>query len=119
MQHLVDTSTDGYLLPTSRKAARVDDVLGKRFAWIRSKLGFDAKDINLHTYRNTFIAAMVNSGVPQHLNAVVVGHALSEMTYTYAPANSMNWSLLTDAVAQVSLGDFDKTTGEIVQSIIK
>jgi integrase len=117
--HLVANSADGYLLPTTRKAKSIGDAFGKRFVRIRREIGLTDDKINMHTLRNTFMSACENSGVPESTTQVVVGHARRSLTYGgYSPANAVKWKVLTDAVASISFGSFDKTAKETIEGII-
>ncbi len=108
VDHLIETSTDGYQLPTKRSARDVADSMGKRFVRWRRELGAADPATDIHALRYNFTSASENAEIPDSTTKVIVGHARSDITYgLYSPANSVKWSVLVDAMAKVSHGKFD------------
>ncbi|MEM1173865.1 MAG: tyrosine-type recombinase/integrase [Pseudomonadota bacterium] len=88
---LVEESEDGFLLPIKRTAKNVGDAFGKRFGEAREKLGLSARYLDLHAFRHSFTTAARNSGIPEHLAAILDGHEHPQMTYgTYTQSDRVN-----------------------------
>jgi integrase len=82
IQSLVESSTDGYVLSGLgvNKFGQRSNVLGKRFGYLKSQLGYSRRYV-FHSIRKTLITALENAGVSENVTADIVGHEKPRITY--------------------------------------
>jgi len=121
VQHLMQTTTDGYLLP-GLTSGGPDDTRGaslqdKLRSTIRDKAGITDRRVVPHTLRNGFITALERAGVPPHEIQLLVGHKRGSVTLdVYSEGAGLE--RLKDAVGKVNFGEVDELVagriGELV-----
>jgi integrase len=82
IKDLIDESKDGYLLTglTFNKYAQRSNAIGKRFGYLKKKMGFDDHHV-FHCFRNTVITKLENAGISEGITADIVGHEKKTITY--------------------------------------
>ena len=102
VQRLVDTSTDGYLLPGLNldKYGKRSNAIGLRFSKLKTRLGMDGRYV-FHSLRKSFIGKLENAGIPENIAARLAGHEITSMSYGVY-STGVSFDVLKDAVQQVS-----------------
>ena len=80
---LAETSPDGFLIPGLLLGGRDNKravYLGKRFAYLRKKVGITDPRVVFHGFRHTAVTAMEGAGVPASTISLIVGHKRQGMT---------------------------------------
>ena len=79
---LVNTSTDGYLLPglTLNKYGARSDAIGKRFGRLKVSLGY-GPDYVFHSLRKGFATQLENANVPVTVVARLMGHEVEGQSF--------------------------------------
>lgn len=88
---LSKASVDGYLIPSSadNKYKRRSESISKRFATIRTALGFGPEFV-FHSIRKTVATLFEQAGIPEHTAADILGHEKPTMTFgLYSAGSSM------------------------------
>lgn len=82
VKDLIGESKDGYLLTglTFNKYAQRSNAIGKRFGYLKKKIGFDDHHV-FHCFRNTVITKLENAGISEGITADIVGHEKKSITY--------------------------------------
>ncbi len=82
IKDLIGESKDGYLLTglTFNKYAQRSNAIGKRFGYLKRKIGFDDHHV-FHCFRNTVITKLENAGISEGITADIVGHEKKTITY--------------------------------------
>lgn len=82
IKNLIKESKDGYLLTglTFSKYQQRSNAIGKRFGYLKKKLGFDKHHV-FHCFRNTVITRLENVGISEGITADIVGHEKKTITY--------------------------------------
>lgn len=82
MRRLMKASKDGYVLSGLTEDSYGDrgDVIGKRFSYLKTKLGFDSR-YTFHSVRKTVITLLANAGVEPVLYKEIVGHETDDVTH--------------------------------------
>ena len=85
--------------------------IGKRFATLKSRLGFKDPALNFHTLRNAFMQHMETAEVPVSTTKLIVGH--KRMDITYGTWLRPNVKVLQEAVAKVTFGPLDALVSDL------
>jgi integrase len=92
VERLKQTSTDGYLLPSTskNKYGIRSDPMSKRFGRLKASLGYGPEHV-FHSFRKLLITLLHEADVPESHTAAIVGHELQTMSYgTYSAPLSFN-----------------------------
>lgn len=82
VDRLIETSKDGFLLPSSagNKYGIRSDPLSKAFGRLKTSLGFGRQHV-FHSVRATVITQLLRSGIPGNVVANIVGHETGIVTF--------------------------------------
>ena len=82
MARLTQGSNDGYVLSglTFNKYGDRSNGIGKRFGKLKSAEGFGSQHV-FHSIRKTVVTILENAGVAENVDADIVGHEKTTMTY--------------------------------------
>ena len=106
VRRLVETSSDGYLLPgllTGGNDDKRGHLIGKRFLYAKNQAGVTDPRVVFHSFRNSVLTQMDAAGVALSLRQQIVGHergGVTEGIYTDRAADLR----LAAAIEHVSYG---------------
>lgn len=86
VRRLIETTTDGYLIPTSSKNqySKRSHAISKAFGRLRTASGFSPLYV-FHSFRHTVVTELIRADVPDALAKELVGHETGSVTHdTYS-----------------------------------
>lgn len=120
VRRLVETSSDGYLLPgllTGGNDDKRGHLIGKRFLYVKRRAGVVDKRVVFHSFRNSVLTQMEAAGVALSLRQQIVGHeraGVTEGIYTGRADDSR----LAAAIEHVTYGaEVDALVGKVGASL--
>lgn len=118
VQRLVETSSDGYLLPgllTSGEDDKRGHLIGKRLLYLQRKAGVVDPRVVTHANRNSVMTQLEAAGVGEALVQQIVGHERQGVTARVYTGRASD-ERLAEAIAHVSYGlevdELVRTVGE-------
>lgn len=113
VRHLLETSTDGFLLEglSRNKYGDRSNAIGKRFGRLRTKLGYGDEFV-FHSIRKTVATKLENAGVPENISADILGHETKRITYgLYSGGASL--ATMSEAIERMSYPEAEAVVGDL------
>jgi len=110
VERLIETSADGYLIPGLLEGGYDNKrgvLIGKRFGYLKGKLGIGDSRLVFHSFRSTVESQMLSRGVPLERAQLIVGHEKLGSSTPYVDRGIVQDIESNKALALVSYGGVD------------
>lgn len=118
---LKETSSDGYLISGLSRGGEDDkrnQIVGKRFGYLKTKLGYKGRETVLHSFRHNLTTAMYNAGVPREIAKGITGHSSGDNSSHDIYIGSVDDEVAQQAIQKVDYGkDINALVDELAVTV--
>ena len=115
LARLIETSVDGYVIPGLLEGGYDNKrgvLIGKRFGYLKGKLGIGDSRLVFHSFRNTVESQMISRGVSLERAQLIVGHENLGSSTPYVDRGSLQDVENHKALELVTYGKLDSYVAE-------